>query len=161
MGIEIERKFLIKRGAVLPEPEKILSIRQGYLRKGSGMSVRIRICNDKGYLTIKGPKEGSSLSRMEYEYEIPIGDAHELLSLCREGIIVKQRLLINVEGVTWEVDRFEGENAGLLLAEVELANESVDVPIPVWVGEEVTGQPEYYNSYLSQMPYKTWNKPKE
>ncbi|MDO4771133.1 CYTH domain-containing protein [Porphyromonas sp.] len=157
MGVEIERKYLIKPSATLPPPERILTIKQGYIRKNAGVSVRIRISNDKGYITIKGSKGSGRLSRLEYEYEIPLQDAEELLSMCSDGVISKNRYHIRHEGMLWEVDYFEGDNAGLVLAEVELPTESATVAIPDWIDEEITGREEYYNSYLSQHPFKTWD----
>lgn len=156
MGVEIERKFLLSSQADLPPSDRVLHIRQGYLSKGedSAASIRVRICNDKGYLTIKGgPKSNASAKHAEYEYPIPLEDAVELLTLCTGFIIVKTRQIIHDGDVTWEVDFFEEENEGLIVAEVELPHEYTPLRLPPWIGKEVTGDPAYYNSALSAHPF--------
>lgn len=161
MGVEIERKFLLKDKSVLSSADRVEVIKQGYLKKSTPLGVRIRTLGDKGFITIKGPKDSSSLSRLEYEYEIPIQDALELIALSGEQIVEKQRHYIQHEGKVWEVDVFEGANEGLLLAEVELPDEDTRVAIPDWIGEEVTDDEHYYNSYLAQHSYTTWPSKKD
>lgn len=155
MGIEIERKFLLSSDAWRGlDPGS--DFRQGYLLAAADRTVRVRTVGERGYLTIKGRSEGAS--RAEYEYEIPIDDARELLDeLCLRPLIEKRRHRIPHAGLTWEVDEFFGENHGLVLAEVEL--EAVDQPaeLPPWIGEEVTGDPRYFNAALVTRPYSTWN----
>lgn len=160
MGIEIERKFLLRDETILSQAERVLTIQQGYIKKSSSLGVRIRVSDDKGFLTIKGPKADNSIARAEYEYEIPVKDALELLSISCENVISKKRHHIRHDGVLWEIDVFEGDNEGLTLAEVELPDETTEVAIPEWIGEEVTGSPEYYNSYLALHPYMTWKEKK-
>lgn len=160
MGVEIERKFLLRDEAILSQAERVLTIRQGYIKKSSSLGVRIRVSDDKGFITIKGSKAEGSIVRAEYEYEIPVQDALELLSISGENVISKKRHHIRHDGMLWEVDVFEGYNEGLVLAEVELPDETADVSIPEWIGEEVTGSPEYYNSYLALHPYTTWDEKK-
>lgn len=154
MGIEIERKFLVKQ-ELLPESEGTF-YRQGYLNSDKDRTVRIRTINDKAFLTIKGITVGCC--RQEFEYEIPFRDADEILtSLCEKPIIEKKRFKIDVEGWCFEVDQFLGENEGLIIAEIELPSEDSHFPKPEWLGNEVTEDPRYYNSNLSRKPYKNWN----
>lgn len=156
MGIEIERKFLLK-GEEWREFAKGDIIRQGYLSADSSRVVRIRIMNQDAFITIKSSTDG--LFRNEWEYSIPFSDAEDiLLNLCQRPLIEKKRYRIPHEGMIWEVDEFFGENAGLLIAEIEL--ESVDQPfsIPKWVGKEVTDDPRYYNTNLMLNPYQMWAK---
>lgn len=129
---------------------------QGYISSATGRTVRVRISGDKGYLTIKGPSSDNGLSRFEWEKEISVSEAEELLKLAEPGIIDKTRHLIrNADGKhVWEVDEFHGENEGLTLAEIELGDESENFDRPVWLGEEVTGDRHYYNSYLAKNPIK-------
>ena len=154
MAQEIERKFL-----VLGEEYRALGpcehYRQGYLRRAGPATVRVRIAGEKAYLTIKGPTEG--LSRSEFEYPIPLDDARELLdTLCDRPQIEKRRYLVRHKDHTWEVDEFLGENAGLVVAEIELEREDEPFEAPAWVGEEVTQDPRYRNAALSVKPYKSW-----
>lgn len=155
MGMEIERKFLLKK-----EWKKQVQhcrpaiIRQGYLAAEAERTVRVRIKDQEGYLTIKGKSKG--MSRAEYEYEIPLGDAEHLLLLCKEPLIEKNRYTLKVEGQCWELDEFFGDNTGLFLAEAELESEEQPLRIPDWVGIEVTHDKRYYNSRLSEKPYKHW-----
>jgi CYTH domain-containing protein len=129
--------------------------RQGYLSSHPGRTVRIRTVEDKGYLTIKGISMGAT--RSEYEYEIPGAEAAELLrDLCEKPIIEKIRYKIRYEDLLWEVDEFLGENAGLVVAEVELADENQSVTLPSWAGTEVTADARYYNSNLFKNPYSKW-----
>jgi CYTH domain-containing protein len=116
--------------------------------------VRIRIAGDEAFLTIKGPVSG--ISRAEFEYPIPLEDARHLLKLCEGPIIQKHRFAILHQGHCWEVDEFEGANSGLIVAEIELKNPEETVPHPDWLGKEVTGDPRYYNSNLTNHPYSQW-----
>ena len=155
MSQEIERKFLVK------DEYKSLAVRshrivQGYLSSVSGRTVRIRIKGDKGFITIKGKSNESGLSRYEWEKEIPLDEANELLKLCEPGAIDKTRYEIPVGNHTFEVDEFYGDNEGLTLAEVELESENESYMSPDWLGEEVTGDRRYYNSCLTQRPFKEW-----
>ena len=154
MAVEIERKFLLRgdgwRGLA---PGK--HYRQGYLSTVAARTVRVRVIEDRGYLTIKGATV--SATRAEYEYVIPVEDAHAMLdNLCERPLIEKTRYRIEYQGMVWDVDEFAGENVGLLLAEVELNSEHQDIALPDWVGEEVTGDPRYYNSNLIANPYSKW-----
>jgi CYTH domain-containing protein len=152
MAKEIERKFLVKEGAW--REEKGTKYRQGYLNSAKERVVRVRTIDDKGYLTIKGLTVGAS--RLEFEYEIPRPDADLLLDICEKPLIEKTRYKV-VEGeFVWEIDEFFGENQGLIVAEVELESEDQEFPRPAWVGEEVTGDPRYFNSNLIKDPYALW-----
>ena len=153
MAKEIERKFLVKRELFKPIDEGEY-IAQGYLSSTPERTVRVRIKNHRGYLTIKGKNVG--ISRSEFEYEIPKSDAEELLELCEPSIIVKRRYIVEIEDSRWEVDVFEGDNAGLIVAEIELESEETEFFKPGWLGEEVSFDPRYYNSNLSKNPYKFW-----
>lgn len=155
MGYEIERKFLVK-GDYKSSSFKKYSIKQGYLALSSLNVVRVRVKGDKGYITVKSSVIKDSIKRNEWEYEIPVNDAEEMLLLCKEGIIDKTRYLVKVGKHIYEVDEFYGENEGLLIAEVELEDENEIYDKPEWLGEEVTGNLKYYNSYLSLHPFKTW-----
>ncbi len=143
--IEIERKFLVNK-ALWQAPDKGCYFQQGYLAK-DGCTVRVRIAEDKAYLTIKGMTKG--ISRAEFEYEIPLEDAHQLMELCVCPPIEKIRYRVEVGGKIWEVDEFLGRHKGLLLAEIELADENDSFEMPVWAAEEVTGDVRYYNSFLA------------
>jgi len=157
MGVEIERKFLIADGA-LQEVSHLygegVQYAQGYLSRGTGRTVRVRIAGTEAFLTVKGPVSG--ISRAEFEYEIPINDARQMLMLCDGPVIEKIRRRIPHYGHVWEVDEFMGENEGLTVAEVELATADELVEIPSWIGKEVTGDPRYYNSNLTVHPYRLW-----
>jgi adenylate cyclase len=151
---EIERKFLVT-GDAWRGSSPGTRIRQGYLSRQPERTVRVRMAGGKGTLTIKGKSQGAT--RDEYEYEIPASDADELLDrLCERPLVEKTRYLVPFGGLTWEVDVFEGENSGLVLAEVELADEQQPVPIPPWTSREVTQDARYFNSYLARHPFKTW-----
>lgn len=156
MAIEIERKFLVT-GTVWKEGSKGVEYRQGYLSSHPERTVRVRTAGEKGYLTIKGKSKGAS--RSEFEYEIPYGEAVDLLKeLCEKPLIEKIRYKINFGGLIWEVDEFTGDNRGLVVAEVELTNEGQEVALPPWVGAEVTGDLRYYNSSLIRNPFSAWGK---
>ena len=150
--MEIERKFLVtSEDWRTPDP---IRIAQGYLNRSKDRTVRVRIAGPLGFITVKGPT--TSASRSEFEYEIPLTDAQEMLALCEGPIVEKIRHLVNHQGLLWEIDEFLGQNAGLVVAEVELESEDQDVPIPPWVGMEVTGDPRYFNSRLSEHPFSVW-----
>ena len=153
MALEIERKFLVKEGTW--RNEKGTKYRQGYLSSIKERTVRVRIIDKNGYLTIKGITTGAT--RVEYEYEIPAKEADAVLDeLCEKPLIEKNRFRINYEGLIWEVDEFLGENQGLIIAELELESEDQHYIKPDWIGKEVTGDPKYFNSNLVQNPYKNW-----
>ena len=152
MAKEIERKFLVREGSW--RSQKGTRYRQGYLNSVKERVVRVRTIGDKGYLTIKGLTVGAS--RLEFEYEIPRQDANQLLNICEKPLIEKTRFKVVEAGFVWEIDEFFGENQGLIVAEVELESEDQEFPRPPWVGEEVTGDPRYFNSNLIKKPYKVW-----
>ncbi len=156
MATEIERKFLVKgdgwRG--LAEGKYYC---QGYIPTTEGLTVRVRIVGERGYLTIKGPTVGNT--RAEFQYPIPVEDAREILeTLCDRPYIEKTRSKIVVGELTWEVDEFAGENQGLILAEVELTEENQEVELPDWIDKEVSGDARYFNSNLAKNPLSRWPK---
>ena len=155
MGIEIERKFLVKNFDYRKTDEVHL-LKQGYILNSIEKKVvRVRITDEQGFITIKGKTE--SCSRLEYEYEIPLKDAEELLiKLCEVHVIEKRRYIINHCGFVWEVDEFLGDNNGLIVAEIELENEDAEFPLPEWVGEEVSYDHRYLNSHLAKKPFSKW-----
>ena len=152
MGKEIERKFLVREGSW--RHARGIPYRQGYLNSAKERVVRVRTIDDKGYLTIKGITVGAS--RMEFEYEIPLRDANELLNICEKPLIEKTRYKVEDGGVVWEIDEFAGDNQGLIVAEVELQSEDQPFSKPDWVAAEVTGDPRYFNSNLIKNPYTAW-----
>jgi CYTH domain-containing protein len=158
MSTEIERKFLVIGEGWRASAGRAASgvrYRQGYLPTGSSVTVRVRVGGERGYLTIKGLHAG--LSRAEFEYEIPLADAEQMLAaLCVQPLIEKTRYRVPHAGLIWEVDEFDGANAPLVLAEVELESEAQPVNAPDWVGPEVSSDVRYTNFYLSQHPYSTW-----
>lgn len=156
MAIEIERKFLVTGDEYKQETFKVIHIIQGYLSSVPERSVRIRISGDKGYITIKGIGSDNGVSRFEWEKEISVEDARELMLLCEPGIIDKMRHLVKVGEYIFEVDEFRGDNEGLVIAEVELPEENAAFEPPAWLGREVTGEPRYYNVMLMKYPYKFW-----
>ena len=155
MSQEIERKFLVK-GEYKSQAVRSFRIVQGYLSSATDRTVRIRIKGDKGFITIKGQSNESGLSRYEWEKEIPLNEARELLLLCEPGVIDKTRYEIPVGKHTFEVDEFYGDNSDLTLAEIELETEDENYTKPEWLGEEVTGDRRYYNSWLTKQPYSKW-----
>lgn len=155
MATEIERKFIVK-GDFSADVYNSQRIVQGYICSQPGRTVRVRIRGEKGYLTIKGPSDEKGLSRYEFEQEIPLADAGQLLQLCEPGAIDKMRHLVRAGKHIWEVDVFYGSNEGLVMAEIELASEEELFEKPTWVGEEVTGNRKYYNSMLTKEPYTEW-----
>ncbi len=155
MAQEIERKFLVI-GEFKKEAYQSNRIVQGFLSSNPERTVRIRIKGEKGFITIKGISNTSGTSRFEWEKEIALNEAEELLKLCETGIINKTRYLVKSGNHTFEVDEFYGENQGLVVAEIELSTENELFKKPVWLGNEVTGDKKYYNSTLSKKPFKTW-----
>ncbi|HNY11174.1 MAG TPA: CYTH domain-containing protein, partial [Candidatus Wallbacteria bacterium] len=131
--------------------------RQGYLSTAKERIVRVRTIDGKGYLTVKGITAGAT--RAEYEYEIPAAEADEMLAnLCEKPLVEKNRYKIKQESLTWEIDEFLGDNLGLIVVEIELKDEAQEFEKPSWIGQEVTGDPKYFNSSLAKNPYSKWNK---
>ena len=157
-GFEIERKFLVKDGSYKELAFASSRIRQGYICSGHGRTVRVRIRDAHGYLTIKGPSTNGGLSRYEFEKEITLDEAEHLMALCEPGLIDKTRYLVKSGAHTFEVDEFYGENEGLVIAEVELGSEDEPYEKPDFIGEEVTGDKRYYNSHLRVNPYSLWKR---
>ena len=157
MAVEIERKFLVDHSKwnALAKPEPNYFI-QGYLHSEPGKTIRVRATNTKGFITIKGKSSADGLSRIEFEYEIPKQEALELLSAFTEKTIEKNRYEISLEGNVWEVDVFEGANAGLIVAEIELESTEQAFAKPDWVREEVTADFRYFNSALIEKPFAEW-----
>lgn len=158
MATEIERKFLVT-GPFTAGITTSHRLVQGYLVASPARSVRVRLDDTRGYLTIKGPTNATGTTRFEWEQELARGDAESLLALAEPGMIAKTRHLVPVGRHTFEVDVFEGENAGLVIAEIELTAEDEEFARPAWLGREVTGDPRYYNSTLMRHPFRTWGKP--
>ncbi|WP_435264296.1 CYTH domain-containing protein [Tenacibaculum sp. nBUS_03] len=156
MVFEIERKFLVASDEYKSLARKKNYIKQGFLNSDKQRVVRVRIKDELGFLTIKGPSNKSGTTRFEWEKEIAKSEAENLLSLCEEGIIEKYRFLIDIDTHTYEVDEFLGDNLGLVVAEIELEKEEENFKKPNWLGEEVTGIAKYYNSNISKLPYSTW-----
>lgn len=155
MKIEIERKFLLKND-LWREGAAGLFYRQGYLCTDPERTVRVRVGGDRAVLAIKGAGDG--IARAEYEYPIPPDEAGELLDrLCLHPLVEKYRYRVPFAGLTWEIDEFTGANAGLVLAEVELEHVAQPVPLPPWIGREVTGDHRYYNAWLARHPFGTWD----
>ncbi len=154
MATEIERKFLVKNDR-WRELATGTVYRQGYISTQKGITVRVRLVGNEGYLTIKSLTQG--VSRVEYEYAIPAEDAQEMLDkLCDRPLIEKTRYKIELGSLVWEVDEFAGENQGLIIAEVELTDENQIIDLPDWMGEEVSDDPRYYNVNLVQHPFSQW-----
>ena len=154
MATEIERKFLVKNDR-WRELATGTVYRQGYISTQKGITVRVRLVGNEGYLTIKSLTQG--VSRVEYEYAIPAEDAQEMLDkLCDRPLIEKTRYKIELGSLVWEVDEFAGENQGLIIAEVELTDENQIIDLPDWMGEEVSDDPRYYNANLVQHPFSQW-----
>ena len=154
MEKEIERKFLI-RDDTWRGQDGGKHYRQGYLSTVKERTVRVRTTGDKGFITIKGISIDAT--RSEYEYEIPLADANEMLDrLCERPLIEKTRYRVSHEGLVWEIDEFEGDNRGLIVTEVELKDETQSITLPVWVGQEVTDDPRYFNANLVANPFSQW-----
>jgi adenylate cyclase len=154
MGREIERKFLVQ-GDAWRAGASGTSYVQGYLSRDVARIVRVRQAGPSAYLTIKGSPQGAS--RPEFEYPIPLSDAQQLMNLCLRPLVEKMRYVIKYGNKRWEVDEFHGDNRGLILAEIELSREDEPIEIPLWVGQEVSGDPRYFNSSLSEHPYTQWH----
>ncbi len=155
MPQEIERKFLVD-GEYKSKAYASSRIVQGYICSARGRTVRIRIRDDKGYLTIKGPADASGISRYEWEKEIPLDEARDLMKICEPGVIDKTRYLVRSGRHVFEVDEFYGENEGLVIAEVELSSPDEPFEKPDFIGQEVTGDARYYNAQLMRHPFCRW-----
>ena len=155
MGTEIEKKFLVTGDGWRREATRVLLLRQGYLSTDPECAVRVRISGEKAYLTVKGRSVNGVAP--EFEYPVPLADAAAMLDrLAKKPLIEKKRHLVPRDGLTWEVDEFFGENAGLVIAEIELASPDQPFSPPSWVGREVTGDPGYYNASLVARPFLSW-----
>lgn len=156
MPQEIERKYLVLSNEFKLEAFKKANIKQGYLSSIPERTVRVRIKGNKGFITVKGIANASGVSRYEWEKEISMSEAEELLLICEPGIIDKIRYEVKVGNFIFEIDEFYGENEGLVIAEIELMDENDSFEKPAWLGEEVTGNNKYYNSMLKKNPYTKW-----
>jgi len=154
--LEIERKFLVLSDAYKTEAFQKTKIIQGFLNTHKERTVRVRVKGDKAFLTVKGISNFEGTTRMEWEKEIPVLEAEQLLNICEPNLIEKTRYEVKVKNHIIEVDEFLGENEGLILAEIELSSENEKFEKPDWLGKEVTGDVRYYNSLLSKTPYKNW-----
>jgi len=157
MAIEIERKFLVKNDSYKEKAFGRSHIQQGYICSDSGKTVRVRIRDNRAYLTIKGPTSEGGLHCFEFEKEITYEEGKQLMRLCEPGIIDKVRWLVDYGGHIFEIDEFFGENEDLVMAEVELASADEHVDLPTFIGDEVTGDDRYFNSQLRINPYSKWN----
>ena len=153
--IEIERKYLVKSDIYRNLATEQHELKQGYLCADGVRTVRVRLWDDHGVLTIKG--HGNGVSRFEWEKEIAKEDAEALFALCQPGRVEKTRYIVPLDDLKVEVDVFHGENEGLVFAEIELPSEDYPFTLPDWLGSEVTGDPRYYNAYISSHPYNTWS----
>ena len=155
MKVEIERKFLVKN----QDWKKLIvekhSIQQGYLNTDKSCNVRVRIMNNLAFITIKGKRVNTA--RPEFEYEIPLNDAESILKLSKNSIIKKTRFTVNHKGQIWEIDQFEGDNQGLVIAEIELKQKDEAISLPNWIGTEISNDERFYNLSLSSNPFKNWN----
>ncbi len=156
MSVEIERKFLVKNDDFKKETYQQKKIKQGYLNSDKNRTVRIRIADDNAFITIKGKSNQAGTTRFEWEKEINLTEAEQLLLLCEPSIIDKTRFLVKKGTHTFEIDEFYGDNNGLIIAEIELNSENESYNTPIWLGKEVTGDKKYYNSSLSKSPFKAW-----
>lgn len=154
--IEIERKFLVNSNSYRAQASSVITITQGYLNSDPERSVRIRLTDQRGFITVKGKSNASGLSRFEWEKELSKTEAEALLKLCEKTIIRKTRYEVVVGSHLFEVDEFLGDNEGLVVAEVELGSEKEQFSKPDWLGKEVTGTTKYYNSNLSNSPFCNW-----
>lgn len=155
-GLEIERKFLVCGEDYKQQAFHHSRIKQGYISSRRGATVRVRLRDGQGFLTIKGPSDDKGMSRYEFEKEISAEEAAHLFELCEPGIIDKTRYLVRAGNHTFEVDEFYGDNEGLVMAEVELQSETETFEKPSFIGREVTGDRRYYNSHLREYPYSQW-----
>ena len=154
MGIEIERKFLVRNDSWRDHADEGTSYEQGYLCDGGNCSIRVRIEGDQARLNIKSATLG--IVRQEFEYPIPLAEARELLDRFCPATVRKTRYHVEHAGKTWEIDVFEQDNAGLIVTEVELEREDEEIDLPDWVGDEVSSEPRYYNTELARHPYRQW-----
>jgi Uncharacterized protein conserved in bacteria len=159
--MEIERKFLVTSSDFKKATQGEIRIMQGYLSSAPERTVRVRIKGSQGFITVKGPGNASGTSRYEWEKEIPVTEARDLLKLCEPGLIDKTRYEISVGRHCFEVDEFYGENHGLIVAEIELSGENEAFERPSWLGQEVTGDAKYYNAMLLKKPYSQWEQKKD
>ncbi|MBQ7868934.1 MAG: CYTH domain-containing protein [Prevotella sp.] len=157
-GLEIERKFLVLDDSYKQLAFDSSRIKQGYICSGHGRTVRVRVRDRRGFLTIKGPSDAAGLSRYEFEKEITLEEAEQLFRLCEPGVIDKTRWLVRSGRHVFEVDEFYGDNAGLVMAEVELSSEDEPYEKPHFIGREVTGDRRFYNSHLRRFPFVIWGK---
>jgi len=156
--IEIERKFLVSSGLFKAEAISNNRIVQGFLNTDPDRTVRVRIYGMQGFLTVKGRSNEAGTTRFEWEHEIEVAEAERLLDLCEPSIVEKTRYKVPYGNHIFEVDEFEGENEGLVMAEIELSSPDETFYTPKWLGQEVTGDTRYYNSYLSKQPYQSWKE---
>ena len=156
MSLEIERKFLVKNESFKKDAFKKSYIKQGFLNSNKERTVRVRIIDDKAFLTIKGKSNLAGTIRFEWEKEIPVKEAQELMLLTEKTVIEKYRFYVKSDQHIFEVDAFLGENSGLIVAEVELSSENENFTKPSWIDTEVTGEIKYYNSSLSNRPFQLW-----
>lgn len=156
MSLEIERKFLLKNDDFKKVAFQQKKLQQGYLNSDKNRTVRVRISDNQGFITIKGVSNESGTTRFEWEKEIDVEEAKQLLALCEPSIIEKTRFLVKNGTHIFEIDEFFGANNGLLVAEIELNSENEPFEKPTWLGEEVTGNPIYYNASLSKLPFLSW-----
>ncbi|MCB0413391.1 MAG: CYTH domain-containing protein [Bdellovibrionales bacterium] len=156
MSLEIERKYLPNENFDESLFSEKKSICQGFICADEQKAVRVRIKNEQGYLTVKGPSDESGLSRFEFETPIPLESAEEMLKLCLRPLIEKTRYIYVYKDQTFEIDVFHGENKGLVIIELELEDKNSKVDLPPFIGMEVTGDPKYYNAYLAKKPYLSW-----
>ena len=154
--IEIERKFLVNTLEFIDQSHKSNKITQGYLNSHPERTVRIRLKDEQAFITIKGKSNESGTSRLEWEKQIDYTEANQLINLCEDYVISKTRYLVTSGEHTFEIDIFHGDNEGLILAEIELTSEDEQFSKPSWLGQEVTGDLRYYNSYIANNPYKNW-----
>ncbi len=154
MPLEIERKFLVKGNDW--KIDHGVWISQGYLNRDKERTVRVRIAGENAFLTVKGLNTGTT--RQEFEYEIPVADAEQLLKICEGSLIEKTRYKVDHADMTWEIDEFHGVNEGLVIAEIELEDEEQTFTRPEWLGTEVTADSRYFNSNLAERPYSSWSK---
>lgn len=157
MIIEIEHKYSVHRQIwETIQPERSVKVNQAYLHSDISKTIRVRVMGNRGYITIKG--KTNSASRPEYEYEIPVEEARELIANFAYNVIEKTRHYVTYAGNVWEVDEFYGANEGMLIAEIELKSEDQHYEIPEWIHENITSDRRYSNAYLAEHPYKTWVK---
>ena len=156
MSLEIERKFLVENEDFKTDAYQKKLLKQGYLNSDKNRTVRVRIADDKGFITIKGKSNSTGTTRFEWEKEIDLLEAEQLLLLCEPSVIDKTRFYVKSENHIFEVDEFYSDNQGLIVAEIELNSENEQFKKPSWLGKEVTGNIKYYNSSLSKNPFKNW-----